>query len=44
MPIIFFYVMIHAPLVMWAIAMEDHVAFYRGSGPPAASVILPDAA
>ncbi len=32
MPIVFFYVMVHAPLVMWTVAMEEHVAFYRGSG------------
>ncbi|MBP2238805.1 hypothetical protein J2Z31_005346 [Sinorhizobium kostiense] len=32
MPIFFFYVMVHAPLVIWTVAMEEHVAFYRGSG------------
>jgi hypothetical protein len=30
---IFFYVMAHAPLVMWAVAMEGHVSLYRGSAP-----------
>ncbi|WP_172751326.1 hypothetical protein [Ensifer sp. LCM 4579] len=33
MPIFFFYVMVHAPMVTWSVAMQEHAAFWFGSSP-----------